>query len=57
MILARAGLARTDDADTLVKVELVTDEVTMSDQDSVALYLRISTGSAPELDTTIRPAA
>jgi transcriptional regulator with XRE-family HTH domain len=31
---------RADDADTLVKIELVTDEVTQSDPDSVALYLR-----------------
>ncbi len=31
---------RTDDADTLVVVELVTDEVTISEPASVALYLR-----------------
>jgi Mlc titration factor MtfA (ptsG expression regulator) len=31
---------RANDADTLVKVELVTDEATKSDPDSVALYLR-----------------
>lgn len=31
---------RTDDADTLVVVELVTDEVTISESASVALYLR-----------------
>jgi hypothetical protein len=31
---------RTDDADTLVVVELVTDEVTIGEPASVALYLR-----------------
>jgi len=31
---------RADDADTLVLVELVPDELTTSEPDSVALYLR-----------------
>jgi len=31
---------RADDADTLVLVELITDEITISEPTSVALYLR-----------------
>jgi len=31
---------RADDAETLVVVELITDEVTLSEPSSVALYLR-----------------